>query len=167
VSALQAAFGEQHVAWAAFTVVGAQSPDWMLQHLMEGTRFDLSPLFLSDAFRAAVPALAHRIDPDRTGNFDQLNAYALSGSLAEALAAGGERRSSRPAARDAHVLALDFVEELLGARFADAFVLYSRAAWSTWFSSDVWDRTWIVADCAAGHLWLLSVTDGPPPRRRH
>jgi hypothetical protein len=41
LGALGSAFGATHGAWADFDVAGGTTPDWLLRHTLEGSRFDL------------------------------------------------------------------------------------------------------------------------------
>jgi hypothetical protein len=159
VLALQGVFGESHVRVLRFAVRGADTPDWLIQHTLEGSRFDLGPLLLSSTFAQAAPQLAADVDPDRMACFEQLPSFGLDGELAGVLAAGGVDIRLRLPAPDAHAAASGFVDALIGARFDEVFVLHTRTAWSRWFACDVWDRTWVVADASTDQVWLLCVTD--------
>lgn len=156
-------FGEESVALAAFTVTGGRLPDCILSHTLEGSRFDLSPLLLSDALRQAAPALARLVDPDRLFCFELLSPLLLSAAVAEALVAGGPAPASRVKTSAAHQLVSAWVDALIGDRYDDIVILHSRTAWSSWFGCEVWDRTWIVADCAVGRVWLLCLTGDTAP----
>ena len=164
LAAARGVFGEAHVRCGGFAVFGEETPDWLLRHTLEGTRFDLGPLLLSKAFRRRMPQLAECVDPDRVANFEQISPLALAASIADALAGGGASLQRTPVS-EAHDLALGFVGGLVGAGLDQVIVLHSRAAWSSWFACDVWDRTWIVADGSTDLVWLLCLTDCSHPRR--
>ena len=157
--ALGSVFGADHVVWAGFSVAGAVTPDWLLRHTLEGTRFDLGPLLLSDALAEAAPALARRVDPDRMACFEPLSPFRLCGEVADVLMAGGADLDGRLPAGAAHRAAHEGIGALIGPRADEFVVLHSRAAWSSWFACDVWDRTWAVADARMSQVWLLCVTD--------
>jgi len=163
MSMLHAAFGAESVALAAFELAGGRLPDCLLRHTLEGSRFDLSPLLLADALRHAAPALARRVDPDHMFGFALQSPLLLSATVAEALAAGGPNCEARLDAGTAHRVAHAWVSTLTGDRFDDVVVLHSRTAWSAWFGCEVWDRTWIIADCAASRIWLLCLTGDTAP----
>ena len=54
LGALGGVFGQDHVVWAGFGVTGARTPDWLLEHTLEGSRFDVGPLLLSRALADAT-----------------------------------------------------------------------------------------------------------------
>lgn len=165
--ALGSVFGADRVAWAGFTIAGGATPDWLLRHTLEGSRFDLGPLLLSDIFGEAVPLLADGVSPDRMASFESLSSYGLCGEIAEVLVAGGADLAGRMPTGAAQRVAHDGIDALIGQRCDEITVLRSRVAWSSWFACDVWDRTWVVADAGRGQVWLLCVTDvaplTPPP----
>jgi hypothetical protein len=165
LAATRLLFGPEQVSFGGFAIFDGDTPDWLLSHTLEGTRFDLGPLLLSRTFADALPDLAERVDRCSMFAFEQLDAMALAPSLAGVLTAGGADMKRLPHRR-AHDLAFDFVNGLLGDAFGQATVLHSRTAWSGWFACDVWDRTWIIADPTTDHIWLLCLTDGKPPQRR-
>jgi hypothetical protein len=159
LAALRSVFGEQHVAWAGFVVVDRRTPDWLFQHTLEGSRLDLGPLLLSEAFAQSRPALAADVNSDRMACFELLSAFDLGGEIAKALTSGGADLAHRPRASESLELAHSFVDALVGRRAEEFVVLRSRAAWSAWFACDVWDRTWAIADAGTDQVWLLCVTD--------
>jgi hypothetical protein len=158
VSMLCRAFGAESVTLVAFALAGGRLPDCLLQHTLEGSRFDLSPLLLADALKQAAPALARKVDPDRLYSFELQSPLLVSGAIAEALAAGGPTADARVESGVAHRLASDWIGALTNHRYGDIVVLHSRAAWSAWFGCEVWDRTWVIADCATSRVWLLCLT---------
>src|SRR6476659_2943611 len=81
LGALGRVFGQDHVAWAGFGVIGGRTLDWLLEHTLEGSRFDLGPLLLSRAFADVVPALAAGVDPDRMACFEPLSPFSLCGEI--------------------------------------------------------------------------------------
>lgn len=165
LAAAQIEFGPENVEFGGFAIFDGDTPDWLLKHTLEGTRFDLTALLRSRTFAEAHPQLAERVDPCRMFAFEQLEPLMLAPSLAGALVSGGTVLKRLPHRR-AHSLACDFVDGLLGDGLVDATVLYSGTAWSGWFAGDVWDRTWIVADAASDHVWIVCLTDARPPRRQ-
>jgi hypothetical protein len=165
LAAARLLFGPENVSFIGFAVFDGDTPDWLLRHTLEGTSWDLTPLLRSRSFANASPLLSIGVDPCRMFSFRQLEPLELAASLASVLTGGGASQKRFPHRR-AHDLAFDFVEGLLGGEFGQATVLHSRTAWSGWFACDVWDRTWIIADAASDHIWLLCVTDGQPPGRR-
>ncbi|MCC7369593.1 MAG: hypothetical protein IT306_14285 [Chloroflexi bacterium] len=160
-------FGDDRVAFGGFEINGgAATIDWLLQHTLEGTRYDLSPLLHSSALADALPALARGVNPDRMFNFELVEPLAVVPSLAAALAGlaptnGGTSRVPAGTARD---VATDLLDALLGDRLWRATVLASRAAWSDWFACDVWDHSWVLVDVAGRVVWLLCLSSPPPPR---
>ena len=165
LAAARIEFGPENVQFGGFAVFDGDTPDWLLKHTLEGTRFDLTPLLRSRTFAEAHPDLAERVDQCRMFSFEPIDPLMLAPSLAGALTAGGAGLKRLPHRR-AHSLACDFVDGLLGDGLAEATVLYSRTAWSNWFACDVWDRTWIVADPTSDHVWMLCLTDARLPRRQ-
>ena len=165
LAAARLLFGPDNVIFGSFAIFDGDTPDWLLNHTLEGTRYDLGPLLLSRTFTDALPLLAERVDPCRIFGFEQLEPLTLAPSLAGALAAGGASLKRLPHRR-AHDLAFDFVNGLLGDDLGHATVLHSRTAWTDWFACDVWDRTWVIADPATDHIWVISFTDGHRPRVR-
>jgi hypothetical protein len=165
LGALGGVFGQDHVVWAGFGVTGARTPDWLLEHTLEGSRFDVGPLLLSRALADAVPALAVGVDPDRMACFEPLSPFGLCGELAQTLIHGGADLARRLPADAAYGAAREFVDAVLGPAIDRHLVLQSRAAWSAWFARDVWDRTWVIADPATDRVSLLCVTDVAPPFR--
>jgi hypothetical protein len=158
------AFGTDCVSWAGLRLSETAPPDWLLEHTLEGTRIDVGPMVRSDALRVQAPQLVERIDRDRLVNFEYVHPLALAGTLAEVIAAGGScgRRPPTRLARDvARACADGLIEDHLGS----VVILHSRVAWSGWFASDVWDRSWIVVESATRHVWLLCLTGGRPLRR--
>src|SRR4051812_35326885 len=79
VRAFGSVFGEGHVHCLQFTVDGDRTSDWLLEHTLEGTRFDLGPLLLSGRFAEAAPDLATGVNPDRMACFEHLSAFELGG----------------------------------------------------------------------------------------
>lgn len=165
MAAARIEFGHENVCFGGFAIFDGETPEWMMNHTLEGTRYDLAPLLLSRVFAEAQPHLAERVDRCRIFGFEQLEPLALAPSLASVLAAGSAGLKRLPHRR-AHDIAFDFVMGLLGDALGQATVLHSRTAWSGWFACDVWDRTWVIADPATDHIWLLAMTDGRPPHRR-
>jgi hypothetical protein len=163
MSMLHEAFGTESVALAAFKLSGGRLPDCLLSHTLEGSRFDLSPLLLAEGLKHAAPALAQRVDPDRLFCFELLSPLLVSATVAEALAAGGPTCGTHLDPSAAHQLARDWFSALTGDRLNDVVVLHSRTAWSAWFGCEVWDRTWIIADCASSRVWLLCLTGDTAP----
>jgi hypothetical protein len=137
LAAHRSVFGEQHVAWAGFAVMDRQTPDWLFQHTLEGSRLDLGPLLLSESFAKSRPALAADVNPDRMACFDLLSALDLGGEIAKALTSGGADLAHRLPASVSYDLAHNFMDGLVGRRADQFVVLHSRAAWSSWFACDV------------------------------
>jgi hypothetical protein len=158
VSMLHRAFGAESVALVACALTGGRLPDCLLRHTLEGSCFDLSPLLLADVMKQAAPALTRKVDPDRLSSFELHSSLLLSGAIAEALAAGGPTGDARVESNVAHRLANDWIGALTDHRYGDIVVLHSRSARSAWFGCEVWDRTWVIADCATSRVWLLSLT---------
>lgn len=160
-------FGPDCVAFGGFRIVGATTADWLLQHTLEGTRYDLSSLLRSSALTDTLPELAHGVNRDRMFNFDMVDPMALVASLASALVGHlpDDLSPARPAPAQARDLTTAFLDALVGERLWQATVLESRAAWSEWFACDVWDRTWVIVDTAGSLVWLLCLSSPPPPRR--
>ena len=148
--------------WAGFTVTGRVTPNWLLRHTLEGTRFDLGALLLSDRLAETLPALGGGANPDRMASFEPLSPFGLCGEIAGVLVAGGADLTGRMPSGTAHRVAHDGVGALIGQRADACMVLRSRVAWSSWFACDAWDRTWIIADSVKDQVWLLCVTDIAP-----
>jgi hypothetical protein len=163
LGALRSVFSDTHVAWAGFDVGGDAAHDWLIRHTLEGSRFDLGPLLLSLSLATALPAVAASVNPDRMACFEPLSPFSLCGDLAQALIHGGADITRRLPADTAYEVAHEFADALLGRRVGAQVVLRSRVAWSGWFASDVWDRTWVVADQITNRVWLLCVTDVSRP----
>lgn len=161
LDAFRLVFGADRVGLAGFAIFGDDAW-WFLRHTVDGTRYDLGPLLASEALRAALPAVAGRVNPDRLSCFAPLSPLLLAGHIAQILTAGGPDHC-RVAVHAARGAAHDFVDAVLGDRHADMTVLHSRTGWSRWFHGDVWDRTWAVVDHPRNRVWLLCVTAPSPP----
>ena len=116
---------------------------------------------------AAFAALAATGGVMTSATLDLRPALALAGSLAGPLV--GRLPGDSNAARQfqqASDLASGFVDGLLGEGLwhPTTTILESRAAWSEWFASDVWDQTWVVVDAERTLVWLLCLSSPRPPR---
>lgn len=139
------------------------SDDWF------GTRTKLEEyatfreLLDSDAVRTTLSDLlvAHPFPVGHPPEFDEswTGTLTLDGEFAATLVHGGAYKSFAASAREAKLIGLAAVADLVQDRHEDFRVFGSYEAWTPWFHDIAWDRTWILADRRGKEVTLICKTD--------
>lgn len=159
LTAFRRIFGDEFVEMASFR---AQDDDWVTRWFAARNRLDeygFFPHFLGSPAVRSLFSVPKRLPSELGITWPRGGAFTLDGELAAVLWSGSSRfEKFEGTSADAKRLGAAFTADIIGDRYEEFLIYYTRVAWSDFFCG-LADNTWILIDKATAQITLLCQTD--------